>query len=93
MKAGIVIVAVWMMIGGVFLPRAMASWMPLSLPERARQSDAIVVATITNVQRVANGLYRNVAIAKVEQTLKNIGDTHEKYRGHSKSVQCSKGKG
>lgn len=59
-----------LMAGGMFVATATASWMPLSLRERVRQSDAIVVVTITNVQRVANGVYRNVAVAKVEQSLK-----------------------
>jgi hypothetical protein len=65
-----IIMVVALMTGGMFVAKAVASWMPLSLRERVRQSDAIVVVTITNVQRVANGVYRNVAVAKVEQSLK-----------------------
>jgi len=65
-----IIMIVALMTCGIFVATAMASWMPLSRRERARQSDAIVVVTITNVQPVANGVYRNVAVAKVEQSLK-----------------------
>jgi hypothetical protein len=69
MRTRIIMIAALMTVA-MFSATAIASWMPLSLRERARQSDAIVVVTITNVQHLANGVYRNVAFARVEQSLK-----------------------
>jgi len=42
-----IIMIVALMTGGMFVATAVASWMPLSLRERVRQADAIVVVTVT----------------------------------------------
>lgn len=62
-----------------FVSPALASWRPLTMAERAQQSDAIVIVTITDVQvtevnKAVKGMARSVAVAHVEQSLK--GETN-----------------
>jgi len=71
MKTRIVIPVV-MMISGMIVATAMASWFPLTLTERVQKSDAIAIVTVTNTHRMTNGVYRRVAVAHVEQSLKGV---------------------
>jgi hypothetical protein len=61
-----------LMLSGMLIATAIASWRPFTLEERVQRSDAIAIVTVTNINRVTNGIYRSVAVAHVEQSLKGV---------------------
>ncbi len=57
---------------GMIVATAIASWFPFTLAERAERSDAIAIVMVTDIFRMTNGVYRSVAVAHVEQSLKGV---------------------